>query len=933
MFCNHLKIIASFLIFGLPSFFLSQNMSIFGNIHDTLNNKATENAVVMVIRLSDSVMLDYQRTNQKGTFFIDIPVDTVEIIISHHKYDDKIIFFFPSKNRLSLNLTNTILPEKSEMMNEVTIYAYKDPVFFRGDTLVFLADSFKTKENAVVEDLLKKLPGVEVDKNGIITSQGREVNKVLVDGDEFFGSDPTIATKNLGAKSIESVEIYEEENTDSDETADETIQVMDLRLKENAKNGYFGRASGASDFNLTSKIEDQFNTSPSEDNPFYEGELLFNRFKNNMKFSIFSLASNTPRANFGYGDIKKYGLSTDKGNFFSNNNRGWWGGDDGLENNGIPETFKSGIFYSNKLNEKVDVGINYTYNQSELTAESNRNLQYILRDTNYSVREENITSNKTEDHLLNTRLKIKLDSLTEIEILPSYTISASSNNNSFFNTFISQDSIETSSSDLSQNHENKYNRFSTEIRLKRRFSKKGRLLKYAFEFNKSENEEIQFNLTENKYVNSNDNIIDQNIIFNNDSKKYQSQLVFNEPINKKWGIDIEHFYKINFGNQDMSTLNKDSLGSYSEKVGIFSNEFKNKKLTNRGGLYYSYNYKKDRIKIGGYIRNVLIENRDYQENLITENLNFWDVLPQFIYRHKFNNSQRLKINYRTNSKQPSLNQLQPVQNNSNPNQITVGNPDLIPDYSHQFSASYNHWKGLSGSFIWSSINHRIVQNPFANSISYDNFGRTNSKTVNLDKDNSYTSLNFGGKASLGRSSIGINFRNFSSYNIINSIIEGYDNATTTLSQSNEISFEMDTDSLFFEFGAEISYYNPNNSISKINSKPFFTYEYWLDAEIELPLNIMFSTESRLTINTQRIDDYNINFLIINCAFEKRFRKKEDLILSIEANDILNQNIIAQRQIQNNVIIDNRTNIISRYILARLTYRFTNNIKQKDENFD
>ena len=140
---------------------------------------------------------------------------------------------------MSLDLNNTILPEKSEMMNEVTIYAYKDPVFFRGDTLVFLADSFKTKANAVVEDLLKKLPGIEVDKNGSITSQEREVNKVLVDGDEFFGSDPTIATKNLGAKSIESVEIYEEENTDSDETADETIQVMDLRLKEDAKKGYF----------------------------------------------------------------------------------------------------------------------------------------------------------------------------------------------------------------------------------------------------------------------------------------------------------------------------------------------------------------------------------------------------------------------------------------------------------------------------------------------------------------------------------------------------------------------------------------------------------------------------------------------------------------------------------------------------------------------
>lgn len=218
MIIKYLNIYIFILFSFFSSAFFSQNMSIYGSINDTLNSKPKENAVVMLIRLSDSVLVDFQRTNENGEFYLNVPMDTVEIIISHHDNDDKIIFFFPSKDRLSLDLNNTILPEKSEMMEEVTIYAYKDPVFFRGDTLVFLADSFQTKKNAVVEDLLKKLPGVEVDKSGNITSQGREVNKVLVDGDEFFGSDPTIATKNLGAKSIESVEIYEEENTESDET-------------------------------------------------------------------------------------------------------------------------------------------------------------------------------------------------------------------------------------------------------------------------------------------------------------------------------------------------------------------------------------------------------------------------------------------------------------------------------------------------------------------------------------------------------------------------------------------------------------------------------------------------------------------------------------------------------------------------------------------
>ena len=127
--------------------------------------------------------------------------------------------------------------------NEVMIYANKNPIYYRGDTLVYVADSFKVGENAVVEDLLKKLPGIKIDKDGKITSQGKEISKVLVDGDEFFGSDPTIATKNLAAKGVESVQVYEKENEDAGLGTDEKIQVLDLKLKDAAKRGYFGKVS------------------------------------------------------------------------------------------------------------------------------------------------------------------------------------------------------------------------------------------------------------------------------------------------------------------------------------------------------------------------------------------------------------------------------------------------------------------------------------------------------------------------------------------------------------------------------------------------------------------------------------------------------------------------------------------------------------------
>ena len=916
----YLKLFFFIAITIFPSTHQGQNMSIYGNVIDTLNNTSKKNAVVMLVRLSDSVMIGFKRTDDNGGFYFNTPMDTVEIIISHHNNDDKVIFFFPSNDRMSLNLNNTILPEKSEMMNEVTIYAYKDPVFFRGDTLVFLADSFKTKANAVVEDLLKKLPGIEVDKNGSITSQGREVNKVLVDGDEFFGSDPTIATKNLGAKSIESVEIYEEENTDSDETADETIQVMDLRLKEDAKKGYFGRLSGGTDFN-----------------DFYEGELLFNKFNKDFKLSVFSLASNTPRANFGYGDIKKYGLSTDNGNFFSDGDRGgWWGGFDGYDNSGIPETIKSGVFFSDRIGDKVKVGLNYTFNQSSLIARSERNLQYLLRDTTFFVEENNVSNQKSNAHLVNARIEIQLDSATTLEILPSYSLSSNQNNDTLINTFLSEDTIINSNSIVQQSHRSETYNFSTEIRLKREFKKKDRLLKYAFVYSEFENDEDQFNLTNNNYINniSLNDTIDQNQDFLSGSNNYKSQFLFREPLNKKWGLDIEHLYKLNIGNQNRKTYDRNLItGEYSILAPEFSNYFDNLKLTNRAGIYTIYRYKKDRLKIGGYIRNVQLRSFDENDIPLTDSLNFWDILPQISFRHKFNNSQRLRFNYRTNSRQPSLNQLQPVQNNSNPNKIVEGNPDLRPDYSHQLNVSYNHWKGLTGSYIWSNLSYRRVLNPFSNQVSYDDIGRTISKTINMDSSvNEFTSLNIGGKIPIGNSPLGLNIRNFSNYSITNTVINNLKNTTTTLSQNNEIALEWETDSLFIEIGAEIGYSKPTNSLN-LYSQPFVTQYFFLDTEIELPWKMTFFSESGYTINTQRADGYNINFLIINFSLEKRFTKNESIILSLEGNDILNQNIIAQRLIQNNMIIDNKTTIISRYFLARLTYKFNNNkTKAQDESF-
>ena len=264
---------------GLQSF--GQEMKVTGTVMDSTGTQPLHQAMIMAVRVKDSVLLGFTRTASNGTFSLGgFPIDTFSMVISHPRFDDKTIYIFGSKEDYNINIQTLKMPAKSRELQEVMIYANKNPIYYKGDTLVYVADSFKVEEGAVVEDLLKKLPGLKIDKDGKITSQGQEIKKVLVDGDEFFGTDPTVATKNLGADGIETVQIYEKTDNETIGGSDEKIRVLDLKLKEDAKKGYFGRVSAASDLAVTS-LDNYYGSRH-----FYEGELLFNEFNSKQKISV-----------------------------------------------------------------------------------------------------------------------------------------------------------------------------------------------------------------------------------------------------------------------------------------------------------------------------------------------------------------------------------------------------------------------------------------------------------------------------------------------------------------------------------------------------------------------------------------------------------------------------------------------------------------------
>jgi hypothetical protein len=895
----------------LPMFSFGQNMHISGNVFDTIGNAPLENAMAMVVRIKDSLLIDFKRSDKAGNFeFNTLPIDTLQLIVSHPKFGEREYYFFGRPDNASFELKKITLPMRSTRIDEVTIYAFKDPIYYKGDTLVYVADSFATKPNAVVEDLLKKLPGIKVAADGSITSQGKEISQVLVDGDEFFGSDPTMATKNLAAKGVESVQVYEKKNENGSE-GDETIQVLDLKLKDDAKKGYFGKTSAAGDFKR-----------------FYEGELLANKFNKKQKISVFALASNTTNSSLRWQDAYKYGIET---GFTYNEEEDQWQGDYIQQGSGFPTTLKTGVYYDDQITAKTKLAVNYTYSNNGLkTTERNRS-QYFLEDTTYVTDQQNQSTSLSQSHALNMLVEHKIDSLTTIEFEPKLKINLANNNSDDITDFVGSDNILNRSTTVKNNSESSGTNLKTRLTLKRDFKKKDRKLvaTYRFTYDDNKSKGKLYSLNDNGLNTAFNDTIDQQKDNNSLSLSHTASAIYTEPLNAKFKLEFDYEMFSNQNNQSKKTFNFDN-GNYETADLNFTNEFESNKMQNRIGSSIIYDHKKNRFVGGVRFRNVEISNK----NLITDTTILQSVnnfLPRFKYTHKFSQTNRFVANYSTSSSQPTVNQLQPVRDNTNPNRISLGNPNLKPNYVHNAFISYNSYKPVSGRYIWSRLSQTITQNAFTSSVDFDAFGRTSTKTVNTN-GNAYTNLSFGGGFPVYKQIVTLNPNLNAGYSKFNNFVNGEKNITVNKSIGGGLDVTYETDSLEFSLAGTVSYTDPKSSISASSSQPYYTQSYNADLTVKLPWKFGIESDARYTINSGRAAGYNINYLIWNATVTKTFGKLENLILGVTVYDILNQNTSAGRDVNANVITDSQTNIIARYLLVKLTLKFNSSkIKENEES--
>src|SRR5260221_4160282 len=452
---------------------LAQSSHITGTVSDTAEKRNLSNGSVLLLRPADSILVQHTRTDAAGRFTLkNITPGHYLFVVTYPSYADYV-------DELNVKDTGTItLPTigmvlKSKLLQEVVVNGNKGAIRLKGDTTEFNADSFRTQHNATVEDLLKKLPGIQVDKNGKITAQGEAVKKVLVDGEEFFGDDPTLVTQNLRADMVDKVQVYDKKSDQAaftgidDGQRDKTIN---LKLKDGKKNGYFGRA-----------------TAGAGTDGYHDYELMANYFRKKEKLAVYGIVSNTGETGFSWNERDNYGQSF-AGNVDVDENTGFlsytgparddldsWSGQ--YEGQGYPSVKTGGLHYNNKWNDDQQaLNGNYKYMQLNVNGNSTTNSQYILPDTLYYNNQRQSFNDQIIRHSFSGVYDYKFDSSSSLKIQADGGTDHKTTNNVYHSEALAIDSSLVNQNDRTTSTAGDNHVVNSNLLWRKKLPKKGRTI-------------------------------------------------------------------------------------------------------------------------------------------------------------------------------------------------------------------------------------------------------------------------------------------------------------------------------------------------------------------------------------------------------------------------------------------------------------------------
>ncbi|MBI2794821.1 MAG: outer membrane beta-barrel protein [Ignavibacteria bacterium] len=921
------------IIFVVAYTHASANEDVQGRVIDAANKSPLQGTTVVLASPQDSTIKFGAITAKSGSFAIkNVPPGPWRLSISFigfRKYSSTI--FIRSSN---VDLGTIALQQDTVSTKTINVEADAAAVQVKGDTTEYNSKAYKTNVNASAEDLVKKMPGVNVE-GGTVTAHGEDVRRVLVDGREFFGDDPSSTLRNVPADMVDRVQVYDRGSDMSMFSGFDdgnTQKTINLITKRERRKGEFGKFYGG---------------YGSQER--YAAGATFNYFDGPQRLVVLGLSNNINQQNFSAQDIVgSMGIGGPAGrlvNRFASSSAGQrmitsrsgsgFGGRGDFGNlfvsqqNGVTTTHALGTNYSNAIGDDVNLSGSYFFNYADNGNKSSLNRDYVTpKDQFYTERNDAVSLNRV--HRLNLRVEATIDSLNSLILAPRFTLQdGSSFTGSFGET--SNKGVLLSTTQTNNSILNLGIVGSGSLTFRHRFGNDGRNVAFTV------NTDANSGTSNGDLVSSNefsgiDSVfaLDQISTQRVKSSTYSGTVAWTEPIFKDGLLQVSYTPSVTQSTSDKLTSSFNSTtGSYSTTDTLLTNNFKNTYTTQRTQALYRWQGENTIITAGAAYQFADLTGQALfpASDRIVRTFN--NVLPSAMWQQKFSRSSNIRLRYSTSTSPPSVSQLQNVVDNTNPIQLKLGNPNLVQDYTHNLSLRFinSDWMSNRSMFAFVSIS---LTNDYIGSTSVVTAADTTVNGILLPPGAQITApQNLDGYISIrSRFSYGIpisfipsnvNLNTGINYSRVPGLVNGFENfANTTVVRagfflSSNISEDVDIIASY-----DGQYNIVVNSLQRERNANYFTH----NASGRLIWNIgavACSTDVSNTFYTGLGPDYDRVYTVWNAGLGYRFFDNNAGELRITVFDLLRQNDNVGRSVNDIYVEDSQSSVITRYAMLTFTY--------------
>lgn len=895
------------ILFSPMAFAQQSGVNVTGSVVEQGSDTPIEQATVRLLNVKDSAMVRGVVSARNGSFTLkNVKKGSYLLHITFIGYDPLYQPLQITGKKNPVNVGKLELSDGAIELGEAVVIGKAPEITVRNDTVEYNADSYKVTEGSVLEDLLKKMPGVEVDSEGKITVNGKEVKKVMVDGKEFFSDDPKVASKNLPAKMIDKLQVLDKKSdmaqmTGFDDGEEETV--INLTVKPGMKQGWFGNAYGG---------------YGSKDR--YEGNAMVNRFVNNDQITFMGGANNTN--NMGFSDLASTMFSGMGG---GGGRRGGFGAGSGITSSG-----NAGLNFSKEFKpDKLTLGGNTRYSHSDNDARSKSDRQNILPgDSSSYDNSEAMSRTKSDNFGVDFRLEWKPDTMTQLIFRPSFSFSHSMNDN-FSDATTLDNERDTVNTNKSSNYSesNGYN-LNASIDFSRKLNNKGRVFSATLSGGNSDSYSDGMNRSDIVYFNQTDalknSIIDQRSRYDNKGFNYRAYVSWVEPIGHN--NFIQATYSISQRKQEAlkNVYNQDADGIYNVLDSAYSQSYRNNFISQRASL----SFKSQRAKFNYTIGLNLDPSYSSSENFVGDTTlskitrKVVNLSPMAQFNYMFDKRTNLRIMYNGRTSQPSMTQLQPVADISDPTNITIGNPDLNPRYTNNVFIRFQQFTPEKQRAFMIMANGSYIINDIVSYTSYNQETGVKTTTYKNVNGNYSGNVRMMLNTPLKNKKFSINSMTMASFANSNGYINEEKNTNRNLILSERGGIDFRSSYLDLGVNGNIRYNATSNSLQKENNQNTFNYGAGGYTTIYLPLNFKIESDVNWSTNSGYGDGFKQNEVLWNASASKSFLKNNQGTLRFKIYDILQQRSNISRSVTASYIQDSEYNTLGSYFMVHFIYRFS-----------